>query len=426
MTTVGIGIAGLGTVGGTLARHLLTERELVREKTGLDLEVRRIAVDDGTKERDVPASLLTTDVMDLVGDPAVDIVVELIGGLAPAGDLVASALKAQKPVVTANKELVANRGPELITTAADARAPFLFEAAVGGGIPIIRPLIESLAGEQIHRVTGIVNGTTNFMLTEMAEAGADYGEVLATAQDLGYAETDPEADVSGADAASKAVILAGLAFGVWVPPAEVHRDGIADLTSGDIAAAARLGFTIKLLALAERTPFGVLVRVHPTMIPVSHPLANVRGVTNAIFVEGSSVGELLFAGPGAGGAPTVTSVMGDLITAAHGVIAGHSVAPRVHAEAGKPGTFADHPTQWCYRLEVRDAPGVLAEIAGVFAGLGVSIKSVRQDGRGDRATLLIVTHQATEAAQRTAHDGLLGLPQVTEVLSAIRVEGDEG
>lgn len=425
METLGIGIAGAGNVGGALVQRLFDDRRAIREKAGLDLEVRRVAVRDSARDRGIPSDLITTNIMDLVTDETVDVVVELIGGIDPAGELVVAALKAGKPVVSANKELVANRGPELLSIASDVGVPFLFEAAVGGGIPIIRPLMESLAGEQIRRVMGIVNGTTNYMLTAMTETGADYAAVLAEAQALGYAEADPTADVSGADAASKAVILAGLAFGTWVRPDQVHREGIDQLTPADFAAAARLGLTIKLLAVAEQTPGGVVARVHPTMIPLSHPLAGVRGATNAIHIEGSSVGDLLFAGPGAGGSPTASSVLGDVIAAVREMAAPSVAAPLGWAESGSCGDFGTLDTQWCLRVEVEDAPGVLAQIANVFGSVGVSIKSMRQDGRGDRASLLIVTHNASESAQRVAHRGLLGLPVVSEVASAIRVEGDE-
>lgn len=425
METVGIGIAGAGNVGGALARRLIDDRKAIREKTGLDLEPRRVVVRDTARDRGLPPEIIATEVMDLVSDEGVDVVVEVMGGIEPAGDLVVAALKAGKPVVTANKELVAARGPELLAIAADAGVPFLFEAAVGGGIPIIAPLMESLAGEKIRRVMGIVNGTTNYMLTAMSETGADYAAVLAEAQTLGYAEADPTADVSGMDSASKAVILAGLAFGVWVSPSEVHREGIDGLEPADFAAAARLGHTIKLLAVAEATSGGVVVRVHPTLIPLTHPLAGVRGATNAVYIEGDSVGQLLFAGPGAGGMPTATSVLGDVISAARGIVAPSVVVPPVRVEVGEHGDFGALETQWCLRIEVEDAPGVLARIAGVFGSLGVSIKSMRQDGRGDGATLLIVTHAAPEAAQRKAHRGLVGLPAVREVASAIRLEGDE-
>lgn len=424
--SVGIGIAGAGTVGATLVRRLVADRTVVTARTGLDLEVRLVAVRDLKKERgfDLPADVLTDDVMDLVTDDSVDLVVEVMGGLEPAGSLVLAALQAGKPVVTANKELIAARAPQLIAAAAASGVPLLFEAAVGGGIPIIRPLSETLAGEQVSRVMGIVNGTTNFILTAMAEQGWSYGDALAEAQRLGYAETDPTADVSGADAVAKAAILAGLAFGVWVDPARVHREGIDRLTADDLAAAARLGYVLKLLAVAERTPAGVLVRVHPAMVPADHPLAAIRGATNAIFISGDAVGDLLFAGPGAGGDPTATAVLGDVIDAARELLSGSQVAPRIAFGVGEIAAFDEVETRWCLRLEVEDSPGVLARIAGVFGDAGVSLRSVWQDGRGDRATLLLVTHHAPERAHRTALAGLEALDVVVEVASTIRVEAD--
>jgi homoserine dehydrogenase len=427
MRTIRIGIAGAGTVGGTLIERLVVDRSTVRARTGLDLEVHRVAVSDVGKSRsiNVPRSMLTDDVMDLVRDDAIDLVVEVMGGMEPAGSLVLTALRAGRPVVTANKELVSARGPELFAASAESGVPLLFEAAVGGGIPIIRPLMETLAGERIDRVMGIVNGTTNFILTEMTDHGATYADALDEAQRLGYAEADPTADVSGADSAAKAVILAGLAFGVWVGADAVHREGIERLGPDDLSAAARLGYVVKLLAVAERTPGGVVARVHPTMIPTAHPLASIRGAANAIFIEGSSVGELLFAGPGAGGEPTATAVLGDVIDASRGVLAGSAVAPRIRVETGEHGAFGELSTQWCLRLDVQDSPGVLAQIAAAFGDAGVSIKSVRQDGRGDMATLLVVTHGAPEAAQRSAAAALSALRVVTEISSAIRVEGDE-
>lgn len=428
LMTIGIGIAGAGTVGGTLIDRLVADRAAVTARTGLDLEVRRVAVRDPARPRSLglDAGAFTTDVMDLVADERVDLIVEVMGGLEPAGRLVVAALRAGKPVVTANKELVAARGPELLAVAAAAGVPLLFEAAVGGGIPIIRPLTETLAGERIDRVMGIVNGTTNFILTAMADAGSDYATALAEAQQLGYAEPDPTADVSGADAAAKAVILAGLAFGVWVAVDQVHREGIERLGAADFTMATRLGHVVKLLAIAERRPDGVVVRVHPALVPATHPLAAIRGATNAIFIEGTSVGELLFAGPGAGGEPTATAVLGDVIDAARGLLAGSAVVPPAPAATGGAGSFDATPTQWCLRLDVEDSPGVLARIAGAFGDAGVSIKSVRQDGRGKRATLLMVTHGAPEAAQRAAVEALRRLDSVREVASAIRVEGDEG
>ena len=423
---VGIGVAGAGTVGGTVVRRLVEERAVVTARTGLDLVVRRVVVRDPQRARpfQLPDGVVSADVMDLVTDDSVDLVVELMGGLEPAGTLVLAALRAGKPVVTANKELVAARGPELVQAAADGGVSLLFEAAVGGGIPIIRPLTETLAGEQVNRVLGIVNGTTNFILSSMAESGASFGEALAEAQRRGYAEPDPTADVSGADAAAKAAILASLAFGVWIAPDQVHREGIDRITVDDLASAARLGYTIKLLAVAERTPEGVVARVHPAMVPLGHPLAAIRGATNAIFIEGPSVGELLFAGPGAGGEPTTTAVLGDVIDAARELLAGAQVAPRIRFGPGAVAGFDAVVTRWCVRLDVEDSPGVLAQVAGAFGDAGVSLQSVWQDGRGDRATLLLVTHAAPELAQRAAVEALQALPVVAEVSSIIRVEGE--
>jgi len=409
-----------------VVRRLVEERELVTARTGLELEVRRVAVRDLKRPRPftVPRGVVTAHVMDLVDDEAVDLVVELMGGLEPAGTLVLAALRAGKPVVTANKELVAARGPELVRAASEGGVSLLFEAAVGGGIPIIRPLTETLAGEPIERVLGIVNGTTNFILTAMTESGGSFADALADAQRRGYAEADPTADVSGADAAAKAAILASLAFGVWVAPDQVHREGIDRIGSEDLASASRLGYTIKLLAVAERTPGGVVARVHPAMVPLAHPLAAIRGATNAIFIEGPSVGELLFAGPGAGGEPTTSAVLGDVIDAARELLAGAQVAPRIRFGPGSVGAFDAVPTRWCLRLDVEDSPGVLAQVAAAFGDAGVSLQSVWQDGRGDRATLLLVTHTAAESAQRAAVSALEALPVVAEVSSAIRVEGE--
>jgi len=422
--SVGIGIAGAGTVGGTLVRRLIEDHDAVEARTGLDLVVRRVAVRDASRSRDgIPGDLITGDVMDLVSDPSVDLVVEVMGGLDPAGALVLAALEAGKPVVTANKELVAARARELVSAAAASGVPLLFEAAVGGGIPIIRPLSETLAGEQVERVLGIVNGTTNFMLTEMSEHGAAYDEALAEAQRLGYAEPDPTADVSGADAAAKAAILAGLAFGTWVSPDRVHTEGIEAITATDIRFAAQLGFVIRLLAVAESTPDGVSARVHPAMLPTGHPLAAVRGPTNAIFIQGPSVGELLFSGPGAGGEPTATAVLGDVIDAARELLSKSQVAPSIRFAPADVVDFGEVPTRWCLRLEVADQPGVLARIAAAFGDAGVSIKSVWQEGRGDGATVLLVTHTGPEGHQRVAAAALRALDVVFEVASVIRVVG---
>lgn len=424
--TIGIGLLGAGTVGGTLVRRLVGDREAIAAKTGLTFDVRKISVRDLNRQRDFPITdgLLTTDPHEVVTDETVDLIVEVMGGLEPAGDLILAALEAGKPVITANKELIAARGPELIGAAERRGVPLLFEAAVGGGIPIIRPLSETLAGESVDRVLGIVNGTTNYILTQMTDNGQSYDLALADAQELGYAEPDPTADVTGADAASKAAILASLAFGSWVGPDDVYTEGIEAITKVDIALAAEFGYVIKLIGIAERVGSGVSVRVHPTMIPVDHPLAAIRGATNAVFIEGPSIDSLLFSGPGAGGEPTATAVLGDVIDAARETLAGAQVAPRIRFSAGDRVPFSEVLTRWYVRLQVDDQPGVLAKIAAAFGDAGVSIRSVWQEGVDDEAALIVVTHRAAEARQRSALAEIEAIDEVIEVGSVIRVLGD--
>jgi homoserine dehydrogenase len=426
-TSVGVGLLGAGTVGGALIRRLVNDREAIEAKTGLALEVRRVAVRNQAKVRDfeLPDGVMTADPREVVDDPSVQLIVEVMGGRDPAGDLVLAALEAGKPVVTANKELVAARGPELIRAAEKGGIPLLFEAAVGGGIPIIRPLSETLAGEPITRVMGIVNGTTNFILSRMADDGSPYAEALAEAQALGYAEPDPSADVSGADAAAKTAILASLAFGAWVGIDDVYHEGIESLSETDLKYAAEFGYAIKLLAVAEQIGGGVSARVHPVMLPSDHPLSPIHGAMNAIFIEGPSVDQLLFAGPGAGGEPTATAVLGDVIDAARELLAGAQVAPRIRFAPGDLVPFDQVPTEWYLRLEVDDKPGVLSQIAGAFGGAGVSIRSVWQEGRGSGATLVIVTHRELESRQRAAADALSTIDAVRSVASVIRVESEE-
>ncbi len=404
---------------------LVNEGSSVSTKTGLEIDVVRVAVRDLDKTRSVslPADVLTEDPMEVVNHPDVQLVVEIMGGEDPAGDLVAAALRAGKPVVTANKALISSRGKELIALAEKSGVPLLFEAAVAGGIPIIRPLSETLAGEQIDRVLGIVNGTTNYILTKMAEEGAEYKAALAEAQELGYAEADPTADVSGADAAAKAAILASLAFGTWVAGDRVYTEGIERIDATDLRIAGELGYVIKLLAVAENSEAGINVRVHPTFVPADHPLAVIRGATNAVFVEGPSFDQLLFAGPGAGGAPTATAVLGDVVDAARELLAGAQVAPPIRFQPGRVLDFESASTTWYLRLEVVDRPGVLAQVAGVFGDNEVSIKSVWQEGEDDGATLLLVTHAHNEGRQRATAQALRSLDVVNNVAAVIRVEG---
>ena len=320
---IGVGVLGYGNVGSALVALLAEQQTAIAKRTGMNLEVSRVGVRSVSRQRELAldAQMFTTDALSVVNDPATDVVVELIGGVQPARELVLAALRQGKPVVTANKELLANHGAELYETADASGVDLLFEAAVGGGIPLVRSLRESLAAEPVSRVMGIVNGTTNYILSQMTEHGATYSDALADAQALGFAERDPTADVEGFDAAAKAAVVATVAFGAQVPADSVYREGICGVTDEDIAQAERLGYVVKLLAIAERVGYvneklGLAVRVHPAMVPVHHPLALVRDSFNAVFVEGDAVGELMLYGRGAGGRPTASAVLGDLVDAA--------------------------------------------------------------------------------------------------------------
>lgn len=420
--TVRVGLLGCGVVGGALAELLATRGPDIEARTGLRLEIGPVAVRslDKPRPRGIEAGQLTTDPAEVVASPDVDVVVELIGGIEPARTLVAAALAAGKPVVTGNKALLAAHGAELFAAADAAGVDLLFEAAVAGGIPFIRPLRESLAGERIVRVMGILNGTTNFILTKMTEEGADYAEVLAEAQALGYAEADPTADVEGHDAAAKAAIIASIAYGGAVTPADVHTEGISGITADDIAQAAKLGYVVKLLGIVDAVGAGIAVRVHPTMVPTHHPLASVRAAFNAVFVEGDSVGDLMFYGRGAGGGPTASAVLGDLIDA------GHNLAKGTHASvlATRPAAVVSFDvllSEFYLHLDVHDRPGVLASVAGVLGDHGVSIRSMEQIGMGEEARLVFITHSATESAMAATVEALRALPEVGNVHSVIRV-----
>ena len=423
---IGVGVLGAGNVGAALIRRLVSEADAVAAKTGLNLEVRGVAVRDLGKPRpaDIPPGLLTDRPQEVVGDPQAAIIIELMGGLEPAGSLVMQALRSGKAVVTANKELVAARGSELLAAAEEAGGSLLFEAAVGGGIPIIRPLSESLAGERITSLLGIVNGTTNYILTRMVEDDISYEEALAGAQALGYAEADPTADVGGGDAAAKAAILASLAFGTWVGGEQVRREGIEGLSLLDHRLAGDLGYKIKLLAAAEDHPDGASVLVAPALVPADHPLASVRGAANAVFVSGPALGELLFTGPGAGGDPTATAVLGDVIMSARERLSGTQVRSRIRFAPGRLRDASESEAKWYLRMTVTDRPGVLAKIADCFGRHQVSIKSVRQEGRGDEATLILVTHDTREGDLRAAASALMELDVVSEVGAVLRVLGD--
>lgn len=421
---VNVGILGCGVVGSALVELIHERREAIIAASGVDLRVTAVAVRSASKDRPgVPSELLTNDAKGVVADENVDLVVEVIGGIEPARSLILSALESGKPIVTANKELVANYGAELSTAADAAGVDLLFEAAVAGAIPIVRPLRESLLGEDITRVMGIVNGTTNYILTKMSEEGASYEAALAEAQKLGYAEADPTADVGGFDAGAKAAIMASIAFGAQVVAGDVYHEGISDITKADIDYAKALGFEIKLLAIAEvidgdQREIGV--RVHPAMVPHTHPLASVRDSFNAVFIEGRSAGELMFYGRGAGGRPTASAVLGDLIDAAANVSSGtHRTVP-----VGKPcriRSIDDIESAYYLNIEVNDRPGVLAQVASVFGEHGLSILSMNQEGLGAGARIAFITHSAMERDLQAALHDLRQLDVVIGIGSVLRV-----
>ena len=420
---VRVGLLGAGTVGSALVTLLRERSEAITARTGIELVLSRVAVADLTKDRPgIDPSLLTDDPWSVVGADDVDLVVELMGGTGLAGELVMASMNNAKPVVTGNKALLAQSAAELFAAADAAGVDLLFEAAVAGGIPLIRPLRESLIGEHVIRVLGIVNGTTNYILTCMTEAGASYADALAEAQSLGFAEADPTADVEGLDAAAKASIIATIAFGRLVRGSDVVAEGISAITADDIANASSLGHVIKLLAVAEEIGGALSVRVFPVMVPADHPLANVRGSFNAVFVEGRSVGDLMFYGRGAGGGPTASAVLGDVVDAAVNLRKG------THASLGAfaPAVFAspgDLRSAYYLQIEVADRPGVLAAVANVFGTHDVSIRSMEQEGLGDEAKIIFITHVAQELAVDACLDGLRALPEVRRVVSVLRVIG---
>jgi homoserine dehydrogenase len=426
--TLRVGLLGCGNVGAAVIRLLSEHGEDIARRAGCTLAVTRVAVRDIDRDRNVPldAGVFTSDPRTVVEGDDVDIVCELIGGLEPAKSFVLDALAAGKPVVTANKELLANAGKDVFDAAGDAGLDLAFEAAVAGGVPLIRPLKESLAGERVRRITGIVNGTTNYVLTQMAERGSTFDESLADAQRLGYAEADPTADVDGFDAAAKCAILASIAFNTRVVAHDVYREGIVGVTPQDIADAARLGYVVKLLAIAELEDEAVSARVHPAMIPTTHPLASVRDAFNAVFVEGVKVGQLMFYGPGAGGDPTATAVVGDLITVARNLVTGGRSIGCTCALDRRIRPMGDTRGQYYLNLHVEDRPGVLAEIADHFGRNAVSIERVWQEGAADEATLVFITHRAQEGAFQKTVEELRELPSVHAVASLLRVEGEEG
>jgi len=424
-STVRIGVLGCGNVGAAFIQLVNDQADVIEARTGVRLEIARVAVRNVSRDREVKLdpAMVTRDAHAVVDDPNVDLVVEVIGGIEPARELISTALGKGKPVVTANKELLANVGTELFAASDTAGVDLLFEAAVAGGIPLIRVLRESLRGEPITRVLGIVNGTTNYILTKMTEEGADYTVALAEAQRLGFAERDPTADVEGLDAAAKAAIIASIAFGARVVAGDVYNEGISGITGADIAIAKRLGYVVKLLAIAEVSSDGeVAVRVHPAMVKNTHPLASVRDSFNAVFVEGKAVDSLMFYGRGAGGFPTASAVLGDVIDAAINLRKG------AHATIG---TFARMPispidqttSEYLVGLDVADRPGVLHAVTGVFARHGVSIRTAEQEGMGENARLVFITHTAREADVQACLREFRTLDVVKRTSGLLRVIG---
>ncbi len=430
LTTVRVGLLGCGNVGGALVELVDKEADAISERSGVHLAITRIAVRDLTKDRasSGPPGRLTDDAMSVVEDPDIDLVVELIGGIEPAQSLIEQALRQGKSVISANKELLATHGAHLHDLAAKAGRDLLYEASVGGAIPLVRALSVSLAGERVSRVMGIVNGTTNYILSRMQSAHTTYEEALAEAIRLGFAESDPTADVEGHDAAAKTAIIASIAFNADVSVDDVYRQGITDIDIADIDFAQRRGYAIKLLALAERDGEGedesIAVRVHPAMISNDHPLALVNGPFNAIFVEGEHAGELMLYGRGAGGQPSASAVLGDLLDAARALKREttflHPVRRRVRIRP-----IDELESTYCITLEVLDRPGVMAAVAEVFGRHGVSIRSMEQVGLTSEARMIFITHLALESDVQATLQGLKELDSVVRVGGLVRVIGDE-
>ena len=423
--TVRIGLLGCGNVGAPFVQLVERQADTIEARTGVRLEVVKVAVRNVSKDRDVRLSegVLVRDAHTVVNDPDVDLVVELIGGIEPARELISAALANGKPVITGNKELLANVGHELWAQSDALGVDLLFEAAVAGGIPLVRALRESLRGEPVRRVMGIVNGTTNFILTKMTEEGADYSVALAEAQALGFAERDPTADVEGFDAGAKAAIIASISFGAKVVAGDVYHEGISRITAADIAIAKRLGYVVKLLAIAETSGDSVAVRVHPAMVPLSHPLASVRDSYNAVFVEGDAVGSLMFYGRGAGGFPTASAVLGDVIDAA--VNLGKSTHGTIGSFRRAQVMPIDETTsQYLVGLDVEERPGVLHAITGVFAAHGVSIRAAEQEGTQNDARLVFITHEAKESAMQACLRDFRDLDVVRRTSGLLRVIGE--
>ena len=424
-----VGLLGLGTVGTGVLRIILENKEFIEKKLGASLEVKKILVRNLTKARKlpVPPSMLTENVGDIIDDPEISICIEVMGGINPAKDYILAAIGAGKNIVTANKDLIASHGSEIFDAAAEKQVDVRFEASVAGGIPIIRPLKVCLAANKIYEVMGIINGTTNFILTKMTAQGSSFADVLKEAQDLGYAEADPTADVEGHDAARKLAILASIAFNSRVVLDNVYLEGITKITASDIQYAKELGYVIKLLGIAKETDGQIEARVHPVFISKTHPLASVNDAFNAIFVKGDAIGEAMFYGPGAGEMPTASAIMGDVVQVARNVVGnntGFGICTCYEDKPIKP--IGQVEAKYYIRVTVKDQPGVLASIASVFGNQGVSIGSVIQKRHGSEyAEIVLVTHEVQEQNIQDALKIIQGLSTVEIISNVIRVEGGE-
>ena len=410
-----IAVLGAGNIGSAVIERL---ENLDNEIVNIDLK--SVLVSDVSKDRTFNNDLVTDNFEEILNDNSIDLVIEVLGGIEPGKEYIKSLLGNGKAVITANKDIIADCGNELVQLAQENNTCLYFEAAVAAGIPVLKPLIESLRGEHLNRVTGIINGTSNYMLTSMEE-GSTYEDALSTAQELGYAEPDPTNDVEGIDAMYKAMILSLICFGATPDKDNVHTEGISSITKEDFDWASRLNKTIKLVALIDNEGGGFNARVHPVLIDTKHPLAAIRGALNAVVVEGENINQLVFSGPGAGAAPTASAVIGDVLSACHQLSSKQSNWYPLRSRKNENKNFDDVSSSWFIRLSVSDEPGVLASIAGTFSENNVSIESVIQEGRGEQAELVLVTHEAPEKDMQNSIKQIASLDSVTSVTSTLRV-----
>ena len=410
-----IAVLGAGNIGSAVIERLENlDNEIV------NIELKSVLVSDVSKDRTFNNDLVTDNFEEILNDDSIDLVIEVLGGVEPGKEYIKSLLANGKAVITANKDIIADCGNELVQLAQENNTCLYFEAAVAAGIPVLKPLIESLRGEDLNRVTGIINGTSNYMLTSMEE-GSTYEDALSTAQELGYAEPDPTNDVEGIDAMYKAMILSLICFGATPDKDNVHTEGISSITKEDFDWASRLNKTIKLVALIDNEGGGFNARVHPVLIDIKHPLAAIRGALNAVVVEGENINQLVFSGPGAGAAPTASAVIGDVLSACHQLSSKQSNWYPLRSRKNENKNFDDVSSSWFIRLSVSDEPGVLASIAGTFSENNVSIESVIQEGRGEQAELVLVTHEAPEKDMQNSIKQITSLDSVTSVTSTLRV-----